>query len=152
VAGFYDGGDDLSVRYFVIKGLTSTCFRKCTYIALSYNIRHKYLNVSFGPPSAHPESKHVTISTLFNLCSATNFQHHLSPSYECKSRGVFFPLCKKMLYTEPSGYIAYYSKFPSFYAVLPPLIPEELFIIHWKRGGETWRWWIYYRMYQNRAV
>jgi hypothetical protein len=41
-----------------------------------------------------------------------------------------------MLYTEPGGYAAYYSKFPSFYAPPPPLIPEEPYIMHWERKRE----------------
>lgn len=44
-----------------------------------------------------------------------------------------------MLCTEPSGYVAYYSKFPSFYAPPPPRIPEERYIIHWERKSERER-------------
>ena len=65
-----------------------------------------------------------------------------------------FPLYKKMLYTEPRGYVAYYSKFPSFYASPQPLIPAESYIMHRERERENeWEQWrIYYRMYQNGAV
>ena len=67
-----------------------------------------------------------------------------------------FPLYKKMLYIEPRGYVAYYSKFPSFYASPQPLIPAEPYIMHREREKEReteWgQWRIYYRMYRNGAV
>ena len=65
-----------------------------------------------------------------------------------------FPLYKEMLYTEPRGYVAYYSKFPSFYASPQPLIPAEPYIMHRERERKKeWEQWrIYYRMYQNGAV
>jgi hypothetical protein len=47
-----------------------------------------------------------------------------------------FPLYKKMLYTEPRGCVAYYSKFPSFYASPQPLIPAEPYIMHRERERE----------------
>jgi len=53
-----------------------------------------------------------------------------------------FPLYKKMLYTEPRGYVAYYSKFPSFYASPQPLIhaePSEPCTIHREREREKVR-------------
>jgi len=50
-----------------------------------------------------------------------------------------FPLYKKMLYTEPRGYVAYYSKFPSFYASPQPLIPAEPYIMHRERERERVR-------------